>query len=108
MVSKLIIYLDQNFVSNMAKATFVGDQSLAGKLQDYVLLYDRLRLLVDDDKVIPNPFSGRWFSNSHSIEIYIDGKDMYIKRPGNKELKPKIIQRIRQDDHPKAQPSTSK
>jgi hypothetical protein len=38
------------------------------------------------------------------IDISIEGKDMYIKRPGNNELKTKVIQRIRQDDHTKAQP----
>jgi exosome complex RNA-binding protein Rrp4 len=42
------------------------------------------------------------------IEISINGKDMYIKRPGNSELKTKVIQRIRQDDHAKAQPPSPK
>jgi len=37
------------------------------------------------------------------IEIFIDGKDMYIKRPEGQELKTKVIQRIRQSDYPKTQ-----
>jgi len=51
-VPKLIIYLDQNFVSNMAKAKFLGDPGLASKLHDYAVLYDRLKMLVDGDRVI--------------------------------------------------------
>jgi exosome complex RNA-binding protein Rrp4 len=42
------------------------------------------------------------------IEISIDGKEMYIKRPVNSEIKTKVIQRIRQDDHLKAQPPSPK
>lgn len=42
------------------------------------------------------------------IEIRIDGKQLYIKRPGNKELKTKVVQRIRQDDHLKAPPPSSR
>src|SRR5712692_3908316 len=49
---KSIIYLDQNFVSNMAKAKFLGDASLASSLQDYAVLYDRLKKLVDGVRVI--------------------------------------------------------
>ena len=51
-MAKLIIYLDQNFVSNMAKAKFLGGGSLASELQEYAEIYDRLKSLVDDDKVI--------------------------------------------------------
>lgn len=36
----------------MAKATFLGDQELAGKLPEYRALYNRLKELVDADKVI--------------------------------------------------------
>ena len=49
---KLFIYLDQNFVSNMAKAKFLGAPGLARRLQEYSALYDRLKALVDNDKVI--------------------------------------------------------
>jgi hypothetical protein len=42
------------------------------------------------------------------IEISINGKDMYIKRPGNSELKTRVIQRIRQDDQPKTEPPSPK
>ena len=42
------------------------------------------------------------------IELRIEGKEMYIKRPGKDVLKTKIIQRIRQDDHPKTQSSSPK
>ena len=48
----MIIYLDQNFVSDMAKAKFVGDPSFASKPQDYAALYDRLKMFVDGDRAI--------------------------------------------------------
>lgn len=49
---KLIIYLDQNFVSNMAKAKFLGAPGLASRFQEYGALYDLLKAHVDNDKVI--------------------------------------------------------
>lgn len=49
---KLIIYLDQNFVSNMAKAKFLGNPGRANMVQEYSALYDRLKILVDGDRVI--------------------------------------------------------
>jgi hypothetical protein len=42
------------------------------------------------------------------IEISVNGKDMYIKRPEGQELKTKVIQRIRQGDYPKVQTPSPK
>ncbi len=42
------------------------------------------------------------------IEISVEGKEMYIKRPEGQELKTKVIQRIRQSDYPKAQAPSPK
>ena len=51
-MSKLIVYLDQNFVSNMAKAKFLGAPVLAEKTAPYGLRYDRLKFLVERDIAI--------------------------------------------------------
>ncbi|MHB8503084.1 MAG: hypothetical protein ACYDCG_19505 [Candidatus Acidiferrales bacterium] len=51
-MSKLIVYLDQNVVSNMAKAKFLGDSGLAAKTAPYGSRFDRLSALVENESVI--------------------------------------------------------
>ncbi len=51
-MSKLIVYLDQNFVSNMAKAKFLGDSGLAAKTAPYGSRFDRLSALVENESLI--------------------------------------------------------
>jgi hypothetical protein len=51
-MAKTIIYLDQNFVSNMAKARFTNDLNRAGRNAEFEALYDHLKGLVDHDKAI--------------------------------------------------------
>ncbi|HXJ03955.1 MAG TPA: hypothetical protein VNH65_02585 [Candidatus Acidoferrum sp.] len=51
-MSKLIIYLDQNFVSEMAKAKFLGDPVRASKTAPYGSRYDNLKNLVENELAI--------------------------------------------------------
>jgi exosome complex RNA-binding protein Rrp4 len=83
----------------------------SGTVQTVEYVEYRISVLLDG-MIYVGSYRPRWvwsyapteFVVNDPIEISIDRKDMYIKRPGNSEIKTKVIPRIRQDDHPKAQP----
>jgi len=90
-------------------------QSQTGAVQTVTDVEYRLSVLVDG-MIYVGSYWPRWrwsyaptdFVINDPIEISVNGKDMYIKRPEGQELKTKVIQRIRQSDYPKAQAPSPK
>ncbi len=84
--------------------------SKTGAVQTVTDVEYRISVLVDG-MIYVGSYWPRWkfsyaptdFVINDPIEISVNGKDMYIKRPEGQELKTKVIQRIRQSDDSKAQ-----
>jgi hypothetical protein len=89
--------------------------SQTGAVQTVTDVEYRFSVLVDG-MIYVGSYWPRWrwsyaptdFVINDPIEISVEGKEMYIKRPEGQELKTKVIQRIRQNDYPKAQAPSPK
>jgi Uma2 family endonuclease len=101
-------------ITDSSSDRIVGN-SHTGSVQTVTDVEYRLSILLDGMTYVGS-YWPRWkwsytpadlVVNDH-IEISIDGKEMFIKRPDGQELKTKIIQRIRQSDNPKAEVPVSK
>jgi len=96
-------------VTDSSSNRVVGN-SQTGTVQTVTDVEYRISVLVDG-MIYVGSYWPRWrwsyaptdFVVNDPIEISISGKDMYIQSPGFQELKTKVIQRIRQNDHPKTQ-----
>ena len=96
-------------VTDSSSNRVVGN-SQTGTVQTVTDVEYRISVLVDG-MIYVGSYWPRWrwsyaptdFVVNDPIEISISGKDMYIQSPGGQELKTKVIQRIRQNDHPKTQ-----
>jgi hypothetical protein len=101
-------------ITDSSSNRIIGN-SQTGAVQTVTDVEYRLSVLVDG-MIYVGSYWPRWrwsyaptdFVINDPIEISVNGKDMYIKRPEGQELKTKVIQRIRQSDYPKAQAPSPK
>ena len=101
-------------ITDSSSNRIVGN-SQTGAVQTVTDVEYRLSVLVDG-MIYVGSYWPRWkwsyaptdFVINDPIEIFVNGKDMYIKRPEGQELKTKVIQRIRQTDYPKAEAPSPK
>jgi hypothetical protein len=101
-------------ITDSSSNQIIGN-SQTGAVQTVTYVEYRLSVLVDG-MIYVGSYWPRWrwsytptdFVINDPIEISVNGKDMYIKRPEGQELKTKVIQRIRQSDYPKAQAPSPK
>jgi hypothetical protein len=102
------------WVTDSSSNRVIGN-SQTGTVQTVTDVEYRLSILFDG-MIYVGSYWPRWrwsytptdFVVNDPVEISIEGKEMYIKRSGNNDLKTKIIQRIRQDGRTNAQPSSVK
>lgn len=101
-------------ITDSSSNRIIGN-SQTGDVQTVTYVEYRLSVLVDG-MIYVGSYWPRWrwsysptdFVINDPIEIFVNGKEMYIKRPGGQELKTKVIQRIRQSDYPNQQAPTPK
>ncbi len=100
-------------ITDSSSSRVIGN-SQTGAIQSVEDVEYRVSILLDGMVYVGSYWPrARWsyeptdFVVNDPIDLSIEGNEMYIRRPGGKEFKAKIIQRIRQDDT-KAQPPHAK
>jgi len=96
-------------ITDSSSNRIIGN-SQTGAVQTVTDIEYRLSVVVDG-MIYVGSYWPRWkwsyaptdFVINDPVDISVNGKEMYIRRPKGQELKTKVIQRIRQSDYPKTQ-----